>query len=564
MPINVRREFSSVGLASGSGVFAPAPLPSGELEATRAVGGATLRRFRMVADAIDTETRALVQRGEQLQQVGGNLQLGGRDLLRTFRAVEDREREANALHQATTVRARFIQRAGAIQVEAREHAGPSGQGFAGELGRRLNEAAREEAQIVEDEARRQVLADQLALVIASESAKARGEEARIGREFKRREHDAHIGIFLDRIGNQRPGAEQALLLATVIDEIRDYGEAGVYTPAEVERRIQSVRSTALKATLSALEECDPADGLALIGDGALDHLFASDAERQVAERALRESARRRERDALILIERREQLDDKARKDAQAITAIDAYQAAFAGRMTTQQLDSLARTRQLAAGDWLKIRDIVTGRQDVEDDPFVVLQLTDDILEGQAGRDDIWDAAVERRISAGTAGVLLDKLATEARRATPFQQVVASHDYKSARDAVRSAVMTTGPMQALDLGEQERLSNAFIELDDRIRQRLDDGEQVTPDWLAEVRDDIRRRYRSGFRPSALSGLPRSDFLVGPVWMVRPRDVDAAQRRLVEAYRAKTIDRDTFNREAELLERYGRLLQQQEGE
>ena len=76
MAINIRKQFAGVGLASGGGAFAPAPVPSGDLEITRALGGANLRRFDTLARAIDGETRALVAQGKAVAGLGESIQTG--------------------------------------------------------------------------------------------------------------------------------------------------------------------------------------------------------------------------------------------------------------------------------------------------------------------------------------------------------------------------------------------------------------------------------------------------------------------------------------------------------
>lgn len=224
---------------------------------------------------------------------------------------------------------------------------------------------------------------------------------------------------------------------------------------------------------------------------------------------------------------------------------------------------MAQTRQINMGDWLKIRKIATADpdDDVVDSPLLVFGLTDGIIEGTTSRDDIMDAVIDRRIKATTGAGLLEKLAVEGRQDTPFQATVKSHDYKLARDTIRRSVITTGPFGVMDPGEQERLSNAYIELDERIRRHLSEGNQTTPEWLTETHEDIRERYKSSFS-SAILGLPLSNYINKPAAQVQAADVQKAQEGLFRAYQSKAIDLGTFNREASLLERYMQLLEKKE--
>jgi len=297
MPINVRREFSSVGLASGNGVFAPAPLPSGELEATRAVGGATLQRFRVVADAIDTETRSLAQRGEAVQRFGADLQMTGQTLRRTFDAVEEQQRQAFQRHRAATARTEFTCDADEIVRRAVVAAGPSGIGLADTASRRLHEQrerrVREAA--IDDDAVRAALDDQLAHIAARAEIAARKQQIGIETGFLKSELDKRIGTVAAQALALPGEPEQAQLIQLSVDDIRDAVDEGLLAPGKAEQKIAALRTTLLERTVADLAAQDPARGLALLNGGRLDHLLANDGDR--ADTAAELARGRDERDA---------------------------------------------------------------------------------------------------------------------------------------------------------------------------------------------------------------------------------------------------------------------------
>jgi|GEM_PF-4522785 len=288
MPINVRREFSSVGLAAGTGVFAPAPLPSGELEATRAVGGATLQRLQAVAAASDTQTQGRVARGQAVQQLGAHLRAAGPELVRLWRAVEARQDQAFARQQAATARTDFTRDAREIVEDSAAAAAPSGRGLAGTAADRLRRQRNKRLDQAggNDPVMLAALDRQLGTIAEHAALNARRRQTRQEHDFLATELDRRVAVMAAE-ALQHPGApEQAQLLQAAVDDIRDAVDEGLLGPARAERKIAGLRRAVLTGTVATLAAREPDRGRALLAGGGLDHLVADDAERRQAESAL--------------------------------------------------------------------------------------------------------------------------------------------------------------------------------------------------------------------------------------------------------------------------------------
>ncbi len=323
MAIDVKQEFSKVALSSGRSPFAPGPLPSGDLEATQALGGASRRRLTArrrtvdaVAQAVEAqsraasiraagkrteargraeEARAQVAQGQAISGLGETLQVTAREVRQVFDDREEKRRQARERNQMATAQVEFLRATDRVFAEARENTAPDGFGLEQTFTAKLDEEKQRLLEGLSDEARL-IVEPQLDRTAVLASRGARKEELRLEQRFLVGELDKRVGAYQAQASKFVGQPEQAELLAGAVDDIRDAVDERVLDPAAAERKIASLRSGALSNTVDVLAVNDPVRGLALLEAGALDHLFADEGEKArtqaVLTKALKESRQR--------------------------------------------------------------------------------------------------------------------------------------------------------------------------------------------------------------------------------------------------------------------------------
>ncbi len=297
MPIDVQRIFASVGLRSGDRpAFAPPPPPSGDLDAAEALGGAAMRRFRAVADAVDTTTRALVERGAATRELGGTVLAGGAGVSRILADIRRRKREIRDRHEAATARVNFIREADDIGRRAIAEADPAGTGAAARAAGALRDLRRrtlEDLDVADGDVRRS-LDDQIAMVATRTIVGVRDRAARIENRFLVGELEKRAAAYRAQASRRRGGAQEQLL-AIGIGDVRDAVAEGLIDADAGERKIAALRVGVLADTIEADADEDPAAALARLRDGGYAHLFANEAEKAVAVRAIEREIETRRR-----------------------------------------------------------------------------------------------------------------------------------------------------------------------------------------------------------------------------------------------------------------------------
>ena len=296
MPIDVQRAFASVGLRSGDHpAFAPPPLPSGDLDATEALGGAVMRRFGAAADAVDTTTRAAVERGRATRELGAAVLAGGAGISRAVAGIRRRKREIRDRHEATTARVNFIREADDIGRRALAEADPAGTGAVARAVDDLGNLRRQTLDTLDvaDEGVRTSLDDQITMVATRTIIGVRNRAARIENRFLADELEKRVAAYRARASRRRGGAQEQLL-AIGVGDVRDAVDEGLIDADAGERKIAALRAGVLADTIAADAAGDPEAALTRLRDGGYAHLFATGTERDVAARTIeREAATRR-------------------------------------------------------------------------------------------------------------------------------------------------------------------------------------------------------------------------------------------------------------------------------
>ena len=284
MPINVQREFSRVGLASGGGApFAPAPLPSGDLEVTQATGGANMRRFDTIARAIDTTTRALVEQGDATAGLGEIMVQGSSGVARTFNRIERRKQEIRDRHEAATARVNYLRGAGAISHRAIEDSDPAGTNIVPRVEQDLAEL-REKTLAglrVRDPGVRQSLDGQLAITATKTILAAQRQASDKENKFLARELDKREAAYIAQALQHR-GETQEQLLGVLVSDIRDAEREGLIDPATANRKIAASRLRVLNGTIEIDSANDAVEAKRRHDKGLYGHLYVREAEEVAA------------------------------------------------------------------------------------------------------------------------------------------------------------------------------------------------------------------------------------------------------------------------------------------
>jgi hypothetical protein len=278
MVIDVRRAFAGQGLEAGNGVFAPKPLPSGELDATQATGGAVMRRFESVGRAIDDETRALVAQGDAIQDLGGSLLASGSRIAQTFGAIEERRNQAMHRHQAATARTQFMRNADSILQEAIEGSDPAGGNIEATVREKLQESRDKLLSGIQNEPLRLALGDDMDFVSAKTEILARKRQAKKEGDFLRRELNKRVGSYGAQAAKFR-GADQEQMIGVAVDDIRDAIDEGTITPHAGEKAIAAFRANLLTSTITVDVAKNPALAAQRLEGGVYDNLIVSDLDR---------------------------------------------------------------------------------------------------------------------------------------------------------------------------------------------------------------------------------------------------------------------------------------------
>ena len=283
MPINIRKQFAGVGLASGGGAFAPAPVPSGDLETTQALGGANLRRFDTLARAIDGETRAQVEQGEALTGLGESIQAGSHRLAKSLVGLEERRRQSRERHEAATARVQYLRDADTILQRALTETDPAATDLVPRVRQNLHDHTNKllgELQI-RDEGLKSSLEDQMAFISARTTLAARKIGVRQESHFLRGELDKRLAAMHHQALQHR-GALQEQLIAVGISDVRDAAAEGLLDGVTAEAKIAAFRTGITRGTIATDALSDPAGSLSRLEAGTYDHLFATEAERAAA------------------------------------------------------------------------------------------------------------------------------------------------------------------------------------------------------------------------------------------------------------------------------------------
>ena len=290
MAINIRKQFAGVGLASGGGTFAPAPVPSGDLETTRALGGANLRRFDTLARAIDGETRALVEQGEAVAGLGESIQVGSHQIAKSLAGLEERRRRSRERHEAATARVQYLRDADTILQRSVAETDPAATDLVPRVRQALHDRTTKllDGLQIDVEGLKASLEDQMAFISARTTLAARKVGVRQETGFLRGELDKRLAATHHQALQHR-GALQEQLIAVGISDVRDAGAEGLLDGTTVEAKIAAFRTGITRGTIAADALSDPAGSLSRLEAGAYDHLLASDAERAAAAGAIGQS-----------------------------------------------------------------------------------------------------------------------------------------------------------------------------------------------------------------------------------------------------------------------------------
>ena len=288
MPIDVDRQFASVGLSAGNRALAPRPLPSGDLEATQATGGAVMRRFEAVGRAIDVETQSLIQQGDAIAGLGEGVRVSGRELTRTFTAIEQRRRQAFQRHQAATARAQFMRDADETVRTAIADSDPAGTDIEATVRERLREQKDKRLAGIDDEDFRLAVSDNLELISVKAEITARKAQAKKEGDFLRNELSKRLGAYGAQ-ARQHRGENQAQFVAIAVDDIRDSIEDGTLAPQDGEKAIASFRAGVREFTIQSDADANPGRAASRLESGVYEHLFANDIERAAAANTIAKS-----------------------------------------------------------------------------------------------------------------------------------------------------------------------------------------------------------------------------------------------------------------------------------
>jgi hypothetical protein len=251
------------------------------------------------------------------------------------------------------------------------------------------------------------------------------------------------------------------------------------------------------------------------------------------------------RDVIGLNEKAEVVVDKATRERQEQRAGELFMlsgktdANGQPRLTRSAIENALSSRQIN----LEQYKALTSKQESTDDPTTAFNLLVAIKNGTGSQADIVHARNQGLLSAGTASSYVEKL-DQYQRAPG---VYATHDYKSAVDRLKAAIVSTGPGSAfVKQDEQLKFSDAVRELDSRIEAgKIEPGNSSAVWPLVE---DMLPRYQT--TGDTEYSLPRSRF--GEIKSLD--DVSKAAAAAAEAVRKGEIDDTTRDIEGRLLRRY----------
>lgn len=251
---------------------------TGALEATRGIRAASSRATARVSAAQDRQTAALARRGEGLRQLGETAAAAGGALGRLGLEIQEERNEAARETALANARTRGFQAADTAYREAREGAAPDGSDIESRFQDRVTKAHDTLLEEIEDPRVRHAASVQLTELRGRYTLTAREQAERQGRDFNRDQLDLRIVDMTTRAVNQR-GAEQALALTILEDDINRQEELGTISKAQAAAKLAAARVQVSKGTVNIDAARDPALAQRRLMAGDYDHLFANDAER---------------------------------------------------------------------------------------------------------------------------------------------------------------------------------------------------------------------------------------------------------------------------------------------
>ena len=341
---------------------------------------------------------------------------------------------------------------------------------------------------------------------------------------------------LTKLYEKAPDTDRPRILGQIAGTIQAGAAAGLWTEVD-----------ALKMLKAKTKELRYAEALAEI-DRDPDS-FNPDKYRELDERARLELKRRAERlsasrlsQTLALIRFQQQQEDRRAKEQRDQVTTDFTVRALKGELTPQEVYDAAGRRIIKDEDVTKLVGLIEKTRQGKDDPWTKLYLTNEVLEGRASHEQVWEAYQEGMLTEKSAEGLIEKI-HEARVKQPA--IMRSPEYKMALDYIKT--ITNPPRSLLDHPDFASALREQYAKEEFYQRVVLNGEKIP-----QVVADIEARYVK--RPIPPQALPK------PMFGDRT-NLAEAYRRTKEAYRNHQIDRRTYVREIQTIYRLNQALKSQ---
>ena len=341
---------------------------------------------------------------------------------------------------------------------------------------------------------------------------------------------------LTKTYEQADETDKPRILGQITGTIQGGAAAGLWTEPD-----------ALKMIQAKVKQLRYADALTEINRDP--DRFNPDKYKELDEKTRLELKRRAEKLAstrlsqtLSLIRFQQQQEDRRAKELRDATVTELSVKAFQGELRPEEVYRVAERRIIKAEDVSKLMGLMDKAEKGKDDPWTKLYLTDQVLQGRATREQIWEAFNEGMLTEQSAMALLEKA---HQVSTEQPDIMKSPEYKMALDYIKTI---TNPPRSLT--EHPDYASAIREqyAKEEFYQRVVIEGQKVPDVVR----DIERRYAK--RPVPPTALPK------PMFGDRT-NLAEAYRRTVEAYKSGRIDRKTYAREIQLIYRLSQAIKEQ---
>ena len=331
--------------------------------------------------------------------------------------------------------------------------------------------------------------------------------------------------------------EEARIRATVNARADRLGWTEVQAEAEMKKRVSGLHESVAKRTMAA----SPSE--------ALKYLAKHEADMDpVAYASLEMSARTR---AVELASRAEALGDKQRKKAQEALYGDLTIKILEepGSVDVATLNQHLRKRELTREHYDDLRKVLQAGDVIsEDNPEAVLYLDRLAAVGdETFTPELHRLLASQQITGNTAGELNRRYLASVEEGG----VLAKESVKSARRHVDQVIGgVRGPLAILDTAVSERVSNALMDFDSRVKAEPGKSPEV-------IANEIIKDYR--LTPPGPTSFQRPKFLVGS--RAQP-DIPATMQATIDALDRGEISKEYAAQEIELINAIANSLAEKE--